>query len=157
MIDAARREETAMKQLSHRAALTAGTNPLAQPSHHKETSAMSHLRNTVVKIVLCCALLGALVPAYAAVTGSGYLHTDEADTYSVKLVAGTTYMFIAAAGNDYADLDLGVFDADGTMKAVDAGPEASAIAFFTPSYSGTYRVVINCDDGPTSYRLSVTP
>ena len=66
--------------------------------------------------------------------------------YTVQLVAGKQYRFLAAGDNDAKDVDLDVRDSSGKTVAADDATAAEAVVTYTPTLSGPYTVRIRLYD-----------
>lgn len=75
--------------------------------------------------------------------GGAFLKKDTnawVPVYTVQLMEGRTYIFLAAGDNDTKDLDLEIQDSSGKSVAADTDTAAQATVTFTPSVSGRYTV-----------------
>lgn len=64
------------------------------------------------------------------------------DWYSVSLTAGQTYTFGALFAHAEGDIDMGLFDASGSVVASGVSEDDDEIFQFTPTTSGTYRLLV---------------
>jgi len=77
--------------------------------------------------------------------GGGWLKQSTANwvpLYTVQLVAGKKYRFIAAGDVDAKDVDLEVQDANGKTVASDTATNPEAVVEYTPAAAGRYTVRI---------------
>lgn len=81
--------------------------------------------------------------------GGGWLkqsQTTWVPLYTVQLVAGKKYRFIAAGDVDAKDVDLEVLDKDNNVVASDTATAANATVDYSPKMTGRYLVRIRLYD-----------
>ncbi|HZZ78690.1 MAG TPA: hypothetical protein VFE62_09235 [Gemmataceae bacterium] len=80
--------------------------------------------------------------------GGGWLKKSESwvAIYSVNLVKGTKYRFLASGDNDAKDVDLRVMDPEGNQVAIDDKVDLNAIVNYTAKTSGKHMVQIRLYD-----------
>ena len=81
--------------------------------------------------------------------GGGWLKQSQTawvPLFTVPLVEGKTYRFLAAGDVDAKDVDLEVQDANGKSVAIDTRTDPEAVVDFTPTTSGNYVVRIRLYD-----------
>jgi hypothetical protein len=93
-------------------------------------------------------LIGRLRAQYPALRdrseyGAGMLNPGETMIYRERLLGGTTYVLVAVGCDTATDIDLGVFDVDGTPLEVDADADQSAAVSFTPKANGQFVVGVH--------------
>jgi hypothetical protein len=64
------------------------------------------------------------------------------DWYSLSLSAGITYTFVALFTHAEGDVDIGLFDSAGTVVASSVTELDDEVFEFTPTTSGTYRLLV---------------
>ena len=75
--------------------------------------------------------------------GGGWLKQSKKDwipLFTVQLVAGKPYRFLAAGDGDATDVDLEILDPSGNVVAQDAEKDPTATVDFTPRMGGKYTV-----------------
>ena len=81
--------------------------------------------------------------------GGGWLkqsQTKWVGLYTVELMAGKEYVFLAAGDNDAKDIDLQVTNAAGAQVALDDKTDPEAVVVFRPEASGRYAVNVRLYD-----------
>ncbi|MGE0529517.1 MAG: PPC domain-containing protein [Bdellovibrionales bacterium] len=66
--------------------------------------------------------------------------------FTISLVQGKQYRFLAAGDGDAKDLDLQIVDAKGKVVAEDVATNPEAIVNFTPPATGTYVIRLRLYD-----------
>jgi hypothetical protein len=118
---------------------------------------VKNLAKLIILGAVCSALFVAIVPAHATVVETGSITAGKVNIYRVELCAGVSYDIGVLAGDDSADLDLLVLDAEANVKETDRGASCDAAVRFIPSYSGTYYLSVTAWSGSTDYLLMVSP
>ena len=88
----------------------------------------------------------------------GSLNDDGDESILVSLTAGTHYVIVGACDNDCSDVDLQVFNNQGTKLGEDMETDDKPVVEVTPSYTGQFRVKIlmaNCRTNPCYYGVQV--
>jgi hypothetical protein len=88
-------------------------------------------------------------PPNAFTFGGSFIKKDTnswVPVYTVQLVEGRTYVFLAAGDNDTRDLDIDIQDAAGKTLVSDTDTAAEAVVTFTPRVSGRYTVRLRLYD-----------
>jgi hypothetical protein len=71
---------------------------------------------------------------------TGSLTSEASARFSLTLSAGHAYAVVGLCDADCADLDLRLFDPDGTEVNADVEPDSSPVVLVVPRRSGTYQV-----------------
>lgn len=77
----------------------------------------------------------------------GFVVGQSAQVSDVAMSAGTCHVVVAAGSSALRELDVHVFDADGSNLAQDASTGGRAVVRFCPSQSGTYYVAVRATAG----------
>ena len=71
---------------------------------------------------------------------SGALDAAQYIDYNERFERGVKYVIFAVGCSNARDIDLGVIDDEGSMIVKDELPNAAPLVYFTPEYTGRYRV-----------------
>ncbi len=88
----------------------------------------------------------------------GKLDNHEAEYLAITLHRGTSYAFLAVCDQDCRDIDLRLFDPDGSEVDSDVGTDDWPIVKVTPTMSGKYQVKVimaSCSSNPCYYGIGV--
>ena len=88
----------------------------------------------------------------------GSLNDDGDESILVSLTAGTHYVIVGACDNDCSDVDLQVFNNQGTKLGEDMETDDKPVVEITPSYTGQFRVKVlmaTCRTNPCYYGVQV--
>jgi hypothetical protein len=91
-------------------------------------------------------------------TQIGSLADDDNESFNLTLHAGTTYALVGVCDNDCSDLDLVLYDADGSQVDSDVQTDDVPIVQVTPSETQRYRVKVmmaTCKTNPCWYGIGV--
>jgi hypothetical protein len=85
--------------------------------------------------------------------GGGWLKKSEKwiSIYSVNLVEGKKYRFLASGDDDAKDVDLRVMDSDGNQVAIDQKIDLNAVVDYIPAKTGKYLVQIRLFNSNSNY------
>ena len=89
---------------------------------------------------------------------TGSLDQSANEFVSVNLDIGTTYQIVGACDTDCSDLDLVLYDPNGTEVDNDLQLDDYPVVAVTPRHSGQYRVKVmmaKCSAEPCRYGLGV--
>lgn len=89
---------------------------------------------------------------------SGGLQQGQHWNVPAPLVAGGDYRVVGVCDRDCADLDLVVFDPQGTAVAQDTSSDSQPVVGIQPGYPGTFTVQVqmyNCSVEPCYYALAL--
>jgi hypothetical protein len=106
-------------------------------------------RSASVDSSLDLAMRAAQTRGYSAdgVPFRGFAVEQSTAVDELSLESGSCYALVAAASGGVRDLDLALFDADGSEAARDLTSGASAALVFCPVTSGTYYGVVRATAG----------
>jgi S1-C subfamily serine protease len=85
------------------------------------------------------------------------LRAGESADWSVDLVAGRRYGFLAVCDEDCADLDLYLYDPRGRLVKSDTKADSTPVVVFVPATSGSYRLrahMVTCSVAPCFYTIA---
>ena len=88
----------------------------------------------------------------------GSLNDDADESILVNLTAGTHYVIVGACDNDCSDVDLQVYNNQGSKLGEDMETDDKPVVEITPSYTGQFRVKIlmaTCRTNPCYYGVQV--
>jgi len=88
----------------------------------------------------------------------GPLNTEESESLTVEMKAGTAYDIVGACDEDCSSLQLMLSTATGSDVAVDRSGENLPVVRFTPSQTGSYTVRVTmaaCRLSPCWYGLAL--
>jgi hypothetical protein len=71
---------------------------------------------------------------------TGSLSPEASARYALTLAAGRAYAVVGLCDQDCHDLDLRLFDPEGTEVNADVEPDDSPVVLVVPRRSGTYQV-----------------
>lgn len=77
----------------------------------------------------------------------GFLLEQAADVHELRMRSGTCYVVLAAGTSALRELDLRLFDSEGSDIAQDDARGAAAALRFCPPQSGTYYVAARASAG----------
>lgn len=89
---------------------------------------------------------------------SGGLQQGQSWNVPAPLAAGGDYRVVGVCDRDCADLDLVVFDPQGTAVAQDTSSNSQPVVGIQPGYPGTFTVQVqmyNCSVAPCYYALAL--
>lgn len=88
----------------------------------------------------------------------GTLSNLATGTHEMEVVAGNRYILFGACDNDCTDLDLKIYNPDGTVLAQDIATDDIPTLVFQPSTSARYRVEVimaHCNRSPCFYGVQL--
>ena len=88
----------------------------------------------------------------------GRLDDHETASHDLVLVGGKAYALMAVCDSDCADVDLKVFDTEGTLVLQDVSGDATPVLTFTANTTGRYRadvIMASCSHSPCYYGLQL--
>jgi len=88
----------------------------------------------------------------------GRLGNHETASQDLVLVGGKEYALMAVCDSDCADVDLKVFDTEGTLVLQDVSGDATPVLTFTANTTGRYRadvIMASCSHDPCYYGLQL--
>ena len=88
----------------------------------------------------------------------GPLNTEESESLTVEMKAGTAYDIVGACDEDCSSLHLLLSTATGSDVAVDRSSENLPVLQFTPAQSGSYRIKVTlaaCRVNPCWYGVAL--
>jgi hypothetical protein len=91
-------------------------------------------------------------------TQIGSLADDDNESFNLTLHAGTTYALVGVCDNDCSDLDMVLYDADGSQVDSDVQTDDVPIVQVTPRETQRYRVKVmmaTCKTNPCWYGIGV--
>jgi hypothetical protein len=91
-------------------------------------------------------------------TRTGSLQEGRSESLTFSLVGGATYIIKGVCDDDCSDLDLTLYDPQGTQVDIDIEVDAEPVVQATPSSSGSYRVDVampGCSVSPCFYGVGL--
>jgi hypothetical protein len=91
-------------------------------------------------------------------TQIGSLRDDENESFNLTLHSGTAYALVGVCDNDCSDLDMVIYDADGSQVDSDVQTDDVPIVQVTPGETQRYRVKVlmaSCKTNPCWYGIGV--
>jgi len=95
-------------------------------------------------------------PDREPVTGS--LADDARETMNINLQGGARYAIVGVCDNDCTDVDLRIWDPNGTKLAEDIATDDTPVLEFTATVTGQYRVSVEmatCSTAPCYWGFQV--
>lgn len=132
-------------------------------SHHAAPAALSPVMGyqTQVKGSLGRLTTNAKSEGYGTLAAEpifGRLADHETASHELVLVGGKEYALMAVCDSDCADVDLKVFDTEGTLVLQDVSGDATPVLTFTANTTGRYRadvIMASCSHSPCYYGLQL--
>lgn len=121
----------------------------AQEEEKSQGPYVTQATQRLVKLIAKANADGYLLTNNSFSIGGGWIKYDPKNwvsLYSVKLVQGRSYRFVAAGDNDAKDVDIQIVDRNGKEVAVDEETNAEALVRFDPQETGEYMVRIRLYD-----------
>ena len=111
---------------------------------------------TVVALVVVGSAISAAAYTYSYVgSASGWLSgSGDSEIIEATLTGGRRYK-VVLDGPWNADFDLGVFDRNGNMLVSGTGTSSDETVYFTPRWSGTFRILVVSYRGYGSFTVKV--
>jgi len=88
----------------------------------------------------------------------GSLRDDETASHSLDVVTGNNYALMGACDNGCTDVDLKIFDQNGTLLMQDVAVDDTPVLTFQANASGRYRVQVimaTCNRNPCYYGIQL--
>lgn len=89
---------------------------------------------------------------------SGNLAQGQTWNVPAQLVAGVDYRVLGVCDRDCADLDLALFDPNGTLVSQDSSTDSHPVVSVAPGYDGAFTVQVqmyNCSVAPCYYAVAL--
>jgi hypothetical protein len=88
----------------------------------------------------------------------GVLDNLAKTTHDMDVIAGNQYILFGACDNDCTDLDLRIYNPDGTVLAQDIATDDIPTLIFQPTMSARYRIEVimaHCNRNPCFYGVQL--
>lgn len=144
-----------------------GESPTAGPGSSRAGGRVPP-RSTATRERWEAQVIGFLVSGEEALTDEGIVRTHEyetgalrrgaSETVRLQLDAGVTYMLRGACDTDCDDVDLRIFDPDGTLLESDVAADDFPVLILTAAVSGEHTVRVtmaSCDTSICYYSLGI--
>ena len=90
---------------------------------------------------------------------TGTMNHNQYDYIYVTLYVGTTYRFGGVCDSYCHDLDLRLYNSQGTLITSDTGPDDVPVVYVTARSTQQYRLrvdMVNCNDDPCNWAVDLT-